>query len=99
MRVHDLRGTFVTISLSSGRSEAWIGDRTGHRSSQMIARYKRTARTFEELHTGELAPLDEALPELSIPRHCPMDSRSSRKIERPYQDEFRTALIALAEAA
>jgi integrase len=66
IRVHDLRGTFVTISLANGRSESWIGDRTGHRSSQMIARYKRNARTFSELDLGELAPLGEAIPELSI---------------------------------
>jgi integrase len=38
IRTHDLRGTFVTISLANGRSESWISDRTGHRSSQMIAR-------------------------------------------------------------
>jgi len=57
--VHELRGTFVTISLANGKSESWIADRTGHRSSQMIARYKRTARTFAELHLGALALLHE----------------------------------------
>jgi hypothetical protein len=62
--VHDLRGTFVTVSLANGKSESWISDRTGHRSSVMIARYKRTARTFSELHTGNFAPLDSAIPEL-----------------------------------
>jgi hypothetical protein len=66
VRVHDLRGTFVTISLANGKSEAWIGGRTGHRSSQMIARYKRNARTFEELQQGELTPLDQAITELAI---------------------------------
>jgi integrase len=66
IRVHDLRGTFVTIALANGRSESWISDRTGHRSSVMIARYKRTARTFAELQTGELEPLFRALPELSL---------------------------------
>src|SRR5204862_7470897 len=34
-RVHDLRGTFVTLSLANGRSETWVADRTGHTSSQM----------------------------------------------------------------
>jgi integrase len=66
IRVHDLRGTFVTISLANGKSESWISDRTGHRSSQMISRYKRTARTFAELELGELAPLHEAIGGLSI---------------------------------
>lgn len=32
----------------------------------MIARYRRTAKTFEEIDTGDFAPLDEALPELLI---------------------------------
>lgn len=58
IRVHDLRGTFVTIALANGRSESWISDRTGHRSSQMIAKYKRPARTFDELQLGDLVPLD-----------------------------------------
>lgn len=65
IRVHDLRGTFVTVSLANGRSESWISDRTGHRSSQMIAKYKRTARTLEELDQGTFAPFDLAVPELS----------------------------------
>lgn len=64
LRAHDLRATFITLSLASGRSEAWVADRTGHRSSQMINRYKRTARMVEELELGTLAPLDQAIPEL-----------------------------------
>jgi len=51
--------------LGNGKSESWISDRTGHKSSQMINRYKRTARTFAELQTGELTPLNEALIELA----------------------------------
>jgi integrase len=38
IRVHDLRATFVTLSLANGRTEAWVADRTGHRSSVMINR-------------------------------------------------------------
>ena len=64
IRVHDLRGTFVTVALANGRSESWISDRTGHKSSQMIAKYKRPSRTFEELGLGELVALDQAIPEL-----------------------------------
>jgi len=44
MRAHDLRGTFVTLSLANGRSETWVADHTGHRSSTMINTYRRTAR-------------------------------------------------------
>lgn len=64
LRVHDLRATFVTLALAAGRTETWVADRTGHKSSEMIARYRRAARTAAELHLGWLAPLDQALPEL-----------------------------------
>jgi integrase len=66
IRLHDLRGTFVTVSLANGKSEAWVMARTGHKSSAMIARYKRTAKTFEEIDVGDFTPLDEAIPELLI---------------------------------
>ena len=65
LRVHDLRATFVTVSLANGKTETWVADRTGHRSSAMINRYRRQARTWAELGLGELAPLDQALPELT----------------------------------
>ena len=45
------------------RTEAWVTDRTGHRSSEMIYRYKRAARTAAELDLGWFSPLDEAIPE------------------------------------
>lgn len=65
IRVHDLRGTFVTLSLANGKTETWVADRTGHRSSIMINRYRRAARTAAELGLGPLAPLNEAIPELA----------------------------------
>src|SRR5688572_13496517 len=49
IRVHDLRGTFVTLALAGGRSETWVSDRTGHKSSVMINRYRRAARNAGEL--------------------------------------------------
>ena len=55
----------MTLSLSAGRSESWIADRTGHRSSAMINRYERTARSFAELDLGSPVPLSEAIPELA----------------------------------
>jgi len=67
IRVHDLRATFVTLSLAAGKSETWVSDRTGHRSSVMINGYRRGARTAAELALGELAPLDVAVPELDHP--------------------------------
>ena len=68
LRAHDLRGTFVTLALATGRTETWVADRTGHRSSQMINRYRRGARSAKELGLGWLAPLDETIPELA---DCP----------------------------
>jgi len=61
VRVHDLRATFVTVSLANARSESWVADRTGHRTSDMINRYRRAARTWAEANLGSLAPLDTAL--------------------------------------
>ena len=66
IRAHDLRGTFVTVALANGKTEAWVADRTGHRSSQMINTYRRTARTYAELGLGELEPMVEAIPELRV---------------------------------
>lgn len=64
IRVHDLRATFITVGLAGGKSEAWICDRTGHKSSQMVNAYRRAARTANELGLGELQALDFCVPEL-----------------------------------
>jgi len=64
LRAQDLRASFVTVNLALGKSEAWITDRTGHRSSQMIYTYKRAARTHADLGLGGFRPLQEAIPEL-----------------------------------
>jgi integrase len=65
IRGHDLRATFITISLANGKSEGWIQDRTGHTSSAMLNRYRRLARQFSELDLGTLGPLDELIPEMN----------------------------------
>jgi len=61
IRVHDLRATFVTVSLANGKTETWVQDRTGHKSTLMIARYRRAARTLAELALGPLQPLGDVL--------------------------------------
>lgn len=66
MRAHDLRSTFVSLSLAMGKSEAWCMDRTGHTTSQMLNRYRRAARMAAELGLGWLAPLHTAIPELAV---------------------------------
>lgn len=65
LRAHDLRAAFVTVALATGRSEDWVTTRTGHRSSAMVARYRREASTLAELSLGWFAPLDAAIPELA----------------------------------
>jgi len=76
IRAHDTRATFVTISLANGKSEAWVMDRTGHKSSLMINRYRRAARTAAELHLGDLKPLNEAIPELAAAVVATIDGAS-----------------------
>lgn len=64
LRFHDLRATFVTLALARGMTEDWVRTRTGHCSSEMIARYRRNAETVKELKLGWLEPLYLAIPEL-----------------------------------
>jgi integrase len=68
INVHSLRATFVTLALSIGKSEAWITDRTGHKSSTMVYRYKRAARHAAEIGLGWLTPMERAIPELKAKR-------------------------------
>ncbi|MFI5298829.1 MAG: tyrosine-type recombinase/integrase [Polyangiales bacterium] len=65
VNVHDLRGTFVSLALAAGRSEDWISERTGHRSSSMIRLYKREGSMFAQVGEARLRPLVEAIPELA----------------------------------
>ncbi len=76
MRVHDLRATFVTLALATGKPEEWVRRRTGHTSSALKL-YERTAKTFAELQLGWLAPLHEAIPELRSVTGSVTDSASS----------------------
>lgn len=64
LRAHDLRSTFVTLSLANGKTEDWVRRRTGHQSTAMIALYRQQAETYAELGLGSLQPLCEAIPEL-----------------------------------
>lgn len=78
LRVHHLRGTFVTLNLANGKTESWTSDRTGHGSSEMVNRYRRAARSARELGLGALDPLDMAIPELAaLPRDYPASSAPS----------------------
>jgi hypothetical protein len=70
-----LRATFVTVSLANGKTEQWVTDRTGHKSSQMVGAYRRQSRTWGELALGALGPLGELLPE---PRGAPTTEASTQ---------------------
>ena len=93
MNVHGLRATFVTISLANGRSETWVMDRTGHRSSVMVNRYRRVARTVAELGLGPLVPLHKALPEARSVRLVgagKVQGRGARRGERVEPKTMKT---------
>jgi integrase len=63
--LHDLRATFVTISLANGATERDVTRRTGHRSSQMLAKYDREVENHRDAKLGKLKPLVDAIPELA----------------------------------
>jgi integrase len=90
LRFHDLRALFVTTALAEGRTEDWVVMRTGHTTNDMVRRYRRTAKHFQELELGGLAPLHTAIPELaqlaegadSIGNHLPVKSRIPKRETR-----------------
>jgi integrase len=57
LRAHDLRGTFVTLALVNRATEIEVMDRTGHKSSQMVNRYRRQVRAMESIGLRGLLPL------------------------------------------
>jgi hypothetical protein len=81
IRLHDLRASFVSVNLALGKSEAWIMDRTGHRTSDMLQKYRRAARNWTELNLGTFTPLDEAIPEFrgETPNETPTNRHSGTK--------------------
>ncbi len=95
VRVHDLRATFVTVSLANGKTEAWVSARTGHKSSQMIAKYRRATMQIEELGLGDLLPLDDALPELRSDKpDAPPEPPATPPTQRAATRELVAALVA-----
>jgi integrase len=71
LNAHDLRGTFVTLSMAHGKGEPWIMRRTGHTTSAMLNKYRRTAANLAEGAEAALVPLVEAIPELAAARPRP----------------------------
>jgi len=79
--VHDLRATFITVNLANGRTETWVADRTGHRSSVMIDRYRRAARTWAELEIRSRRSTRPS-PSFDCPTDCPttMTLQEARRV-------------------
>jgi integrase len=96
LRAHDLRATFVTLALADGKSEAWVADRTGHKSSQMINRYRRAARSLSELGLGKLRPLCTAIPEIAamLPKATRYGRRPSRRAVRRRAGHLWRSVVA-----
>jgi len=63
--LHDLRATMITLNLAHGKNEAWIMDRTGHKSSAQIQAYRREVALAVARKLPPLRPLNEAIPELA----------------------------------
>jgi integrase len=67
VRAHDLRATFVTISLAGGKTERWVMQRTQHTTSDMVTRYERAVHSAQEANMTSLHPMVECIPELAEP--------------------------------
>ncbi len=65
IRLHDLRATMTTVALASGKTEAWVTARTGHRSSMQVSGYRRLAQAFADVGAASLANMADTVPELS----------------------------------
>lgn len=95
IRAHDLRATFITTALATGKTETWVMDRTGHTTSAMLSRYRRKARGWK---LGPLDALDAAIPELrSAPQERPTPPASgaiSGRLASPIAHELLGALQA-----
>lgn len=65
IRAHYLRASFIPVRLALGKSETWVADRTGYKSSVTINCYRRKTRQAEQLNLGPFLPHHEAIPELA----------------------------------
>ena len=64
VRLHDLRGLFVTRAIAAGLPDSYIRDRTGHTSVAMIERYRGRAELLKASGQTAFVSLLEAVPEL-----------------------------------
>jgi integrase len=66
IRVHDLRASFVTLSLRAGKPLKWIMTRTGHESLTVMKGYDRLVQDAEEHHLPAwFSDMARGIPEFS----------------------------------
>ena len=88
-RAPDLRGLFVSTALANGRTETWVMDRTGHRSSMMVNRSRRVARTMAEAELGDLVPLDVAIPEIAAALTAADAAAAAKGVDEERRSTYR----------
>ncbi len=64
IRAHDLRATFTSVSLASGKPESFVTAKTGHKSSAEVNNYRRLAQTFADVGARAFANMADTIPEL-----------------------------------
>ena len=64
IRCHDLRATFVTVSLACGKPESFVTAKTGHKSSTEVNNYRRLAQTFADVGALAFANMADTIPEI-----------------------------------
>ena len=79
IRAHDLRATFIPVSLANGRTETWVMDRDRSNHLGELNRYRRAARSFAELGQGDMRPLHHAIPELRALAKADEATRTDRE--------------------
>ena len=63
LRFHVLRSSSCTLARRTGKSDAWISERTGHElSGDMINRYDRGAQTLADLAYAPFPDITHAIP-------------------------------------
>ena len=102
LRFHDARSAFVSTALACGKSEGWISQRTGHRSSAQIHAYRRLAQTLTDLGTAWFVSPAEAIPELAAlgvpsPRTPNDDGGSRAKTSKVHGERLELSRLAAAE--
>ncbi|MBI5536865.1 MAG: tyrosine-type recombinase/integrase [Deltaproteobacteria bacterium] len=98
LRFHDLRATFVTWARRAAKSDAWISERTGHLTKEMIDRYTRAAQTLADLGYDPFPDLTNAIPEFERKLDVPQPTASPiAHLREPFEGHQGGVIIENAE--